>query len=239
MSRNKNTGFTLVELMIAMAFISVLLIMIAAVVIMTSRIYTQGVTLRTVNQEGRLLVEDMRRTISQSRPIPAPYIITSPSEYGMLCTGKYTYLWSYGKTFKKDGTSTSPLKYSLDAGSPPVYFAKVSDADAVMCSSWQKDKSIPALSKATSTSLLDSGDRALAIHRASITGSEATGIYHVSLTIGTNDSTTVDYAATEKNASGAIESIGGKCRMPSESDGQENYCAVNVFDFVIRTGSAT
>lgn len=234
---NRMRGFTLVELMISMTFIAVLLIMIATVVIMTSKIYTQGITLRTVNSEGRLLVEDMRRTISQAQPIPAAHIITSPSEYGMLCTGKYTYLWSYGKTFNASGGSTSPLKYT-DAGSPPVYFAKVNDADAVICDTWQKDRSLPSLSKQNSLSLLDNGDRVLAIHRAAITGSPVSGAYHITLTIGTNDATTVDYTTTTKTSTGSIEPLGGQCRPPSQADGHEDYCAVNVFDFVVRTGSA-
>lgn len=244
MSQNNPTrqsskrGFTLVELMIAMAFIAVLLIMIATVVIMTSRIYTQGITIRTVNQEGRLLVEDMRRTMSQAVTIPARNIITSHADYGILCTGKYTYLWSYGKTFRPDGSSTSPLKYTLDPGSPTVVFAKVNDTDAMVCENWHKDRgALPSLSKNTSFSLLDNGDRELAIHRADISGSEQLGIYHLVLTIGTNDPTTIQYNTSSGTAPGTIGQLGGQCRPPSDSDGQEDYCAVNVFDFVVRTGS--
>lgn len=228
MSRN-NRGFTLVELMVAMAFIAVLLIMIAAVVIMTSRMYTQGITLRTVNQEGRLLVEDMRRTISEARPIPLEHIVAgSSNEYGMLCTGKYTYLWTYGKTLATKSGAALPLRYTDGS---PVVFAKVSDTDSAICSSYKSKTGLPALVRENTFSLLDNGDRPLAVHRAKITGSPAAGIYHISLTIGTNDPVTVDYT------SGGITTLGGQCRPPSQADGQSDYCAVNIFDFVVRTGS--
>ena len=46
-------GFTLIELMLAIAFISMLLLAIAAVGIQVGRIYTRGIVLRDVNQAGR------------------------------------------------------------------------------------------------------------------------------------------------------------------------------------------
>ena len=46
-------GFTLIELMLAMSFISVLLLSIAMVGIQAGKMYSRGIVLRDVNKAGR------------------------------------------------------------------------------------------------------------------------------------------------------------------------------------------
>ena len=59
-------GFTLIELMLAIAFISMLLLAIAAVGIQVGRIYTRGIVLRDVNQAGREISDTLRRDFLQA-----------------------------------------------------------------------------------------------------------------------------------------------------------------------------
>lgn len=52
-------GFTLVELSLSMAFIAMLLLGIALLTIQISAIYNKGLTMRSVNESGRLIAKDM------------------------------------------------------------------------------------------------------------------------------------------------------------------------------------
>jgi len=69
-------GFTLVELLFAMAFLSVLLLVIAYLVIYIITIYQKGLTLRAVSSTGRQLIDDVNRSI-----ITAPFLpVLLPSD---------------------------------------------------------------------------------------------------------------------------------------------------------------
>ncbi len=46
------SGFTIVELLMAMSFIAVLLVVITLTIIQISGIYNKGLTMRAVNQSG-------------------------------------------------------------------------------------------------------------------------------------------------------------------------------------------
>lgn len=65
-------GFTLVEISIAMAFIAVLLIVIAIVISNIAAIYQKGLTLKAVNSVGRGLVDEFTTSINS-----APSVDTS------------------------------------------------------------------------------------------------------------------------------------------------------------------
>ncbi len=70
-------GFTMVELIIAMGAVSVLLVIIGVLVYNITRIYTKGVTIRNVNTAGRLLIDDIRRTINGSPTVAGILNLTS------------------------------------------------------------------------------------------------------------------------------------------------------------------
>ena len=59
-------GFTLVELMLAMVFVSVLLLAIALTAIQSGRLYNRGTILRSINQAGRDISDNLRRDFLQA-----------------------------------------------------------------------------------------------------------------------------------------------------------------------------
>ena len=61
----KQTGFTLIELMLAMTFISVLLLAIAMTIIQIGTIYNRGVTLKEVSQAARSISDELNRSITR------------------------------------------------------------------------------------------------------------------------------------------------------------------------------
>lgn len=67
MLRHKNKkGFTIIELMLAMAFLGVMLVCIAVLVVHITNIYQKGLSIRAVNSVGRGLIDEFSRAVSAS-----------------------------------------------------------------------------------------------------------------------------------------------------------------------------
>lgn len=62
----KKIGFTIIEITIAMTFVSVLLITIALVISQIMSIYQKGLALRAVNSVGRELIDEFSRAITSA-----------------------------------------------------------------------------------------------------------------------------------------------------------------------------
>jgi len=233
MSQNKNSGFTVVELMLAMTFISVLLLAIALTTIQISNIYNKGITLREVNQAGRSVTSDLQRSIASAVPFDVTpktdeSAATADSKYvvrdggGRLCLGNYTYAWNYGAALV--GGQGAPSVFNRYNDGQPVLFAKVADPNGALCAT----PTAPIV-RTSATDLISEGDRDLAVHAFNIvkTAENATigqALYAISVTIGTNDQAQL----TSNDAS---------CRPPAEGVGAEDYCAVNQFDIIARAGN--
>ncbi|HMH70058.1 MAG TPA: prepilin-type N-terminal cleavage/methylation domain-containing protein [Candidatus Saccharimonadales bacterium] len=230
---NKQNGFTLIELMLAMTFIAVLLVAIAMTTIQISNIYSKGITLREVNQAGRAITDDLQRGIASSTPFDVtPREDTSPatvgSRYivrpggGRLCLGNYSYIWNYGKALV--GGAGAPAIFNKYTDSSPVRFAKVADARGALCNTATTN-----IDRSVAIEMLTSGDRDLVMHAFTIaqTSSDPTtgqAIYAISMLVGTNDRDQL----TANDAS---------CKPPSEGVGDETYCSVNQFDIIARAGN--
>jgi len=233
MSRDKTSGFTLIELMLSMTFISVLLVAIAMTTIQISNIYNKGITLREVNQAGRAVSSELQRSIASSVPFDVtPKSDNSPgtenSKYvvrdggGRLCLGNYSYAWNYGKALV--GGAGAPAIYNKYDDNSPVRFAKVEDAGGALCS----DVNL-AVTKAKATELLSTGDRELVLHSFAVTETSSDpstnqALYAITMVIGTNDRQQL----TTDDAS---------CKPPSAGVGDENYCSVNQWDIIARAGN--
>lgn len=232
------TGFTLVELMLAMAFVGVLLIAIAMTTMQIMGTYTKGLTVREVNQAGRTITEDIQRTIATSTPFkvsPPKKDVSSDatdSMYvdrpggGRLCTGMFTYAWNYGKNL----TGTGLGRYNRYSGEDnnasdgSVRFVKVSDAGGTLCANPGL-----AIEKANAKELLSSGDRDVAVQSMQVlsrVSDDASGqsLYAITIVLGTNDQAQLNVA----NAT---------CKPPNEGSGSENFCAINQFSIIARAGN--
>ncbi len=232
MSHDKTDGFTLIELMLSMTFISALLLAIALTTIQISTIYTKGITLREVDQAGRTVSDELQRSIASATPFDVTPKVGGPSDSatsnyvahaggGRLCLGKFTYAWNYGKALA-GGTGPAVLN-KYDDGTE-VRFAKVADANGSLCADTEL-----AVPKAESSDLLTSGDRNLVLHSFTITQNAkddtiGQALYAISMTIGTNDR---EQLVTNDTS----------CKPPSEGVGNEAYCSVNQFEIIARAGN--
>lgn len=233
-NQTSRSGFTIVELMIAMAFISLLLLAIAMTVMQIGAIYNKGVTMKSVNQSGRIIVTDMKRTIGESQPFDVAVAYrphdhnqgsqeTVDYDAGRLCTGLYSYIWNIGTHISSDDPASQVNKYEGTDNQKQIRLVKVRDSGGQYC----KGEASGAINQSNAAELLSEGNLAVQdFHIERVTTNMVTGmaIYNIRLTISNAD--------TE-----AISTVDNTCKPPSEEAILQNYCSVNEFAFTARAGN--
>lgn len=240
MNRDHNTGFTLVELMFSMTFLSLLLVAIALSVIQISNIYNRGVTYKTVNQAGREVSRDMRSAIEAASAFDINGTSGEPmyrvqanggNVYGgRLCTGLTTYIWNTAAGIQAHANDADAPLNVLDSdpsGLEPLRLIRTYDPRGVYC----QDPSTEIANTDETVELLDVGDRNLAVHTFSILSGDgaidiSTGqrLYTISIQIGTDDTTEV--IASGSSTDDVI------CDVTKDRD----FCAINRFLFTAKAG---
>ena len=142
MKKNSKQAFTLVELMLACAFLGTMLLAIAALTIRIVNIYKKGLSLRSVNSIGRDIMNDLDRNIGGAKlgaleinpEIASGKVTQSAIEeardkyfyakekddgsqaYGIFCTGSMAYIWNTAPTLKdvNSGASEDAIKIVTD-----------------------------------------------------------------------------------------------------------------------------
>jgi len=216
--KDAQSGFTLVELTLSMAFIALLLLGIAMLTLQISSIYNKGLTLRAVNESGQLIASDMQRTLNSSRP--ADVISVGDATGGRLCANNTVYAWNYAgrltngfNRFDAPGREVRMIRFIGDEG-----FCQVQPSGPTY-------KDIPSTAE-TLTELLKAGDNTLAMHSLSVSQTDVKDddtqrTYSISFLIGSNDT--------------AVLASNG-CEAPASRTDDE-YCAINEFRFTARAGN--
>ncbi len=228
----KQRGFTLIELSLAITFISVLLLSILYVTIQAGKLYAKGVTYKDINQVSREVVDTMRRDMMATSasaieiPTPMPDPSLSPAYAGRLCTGQISYVWNTAALLQ-DAASTDRI---MD-GAIPVVFRRVVDPGKTLCTKDATGKYVKDIAGMTSTELLKGEGRELAAYTFSVTemarSSERKGLYRVSMTLGTNETDTTLYDTVLGSYT---------CRPPTDNTANFEYCTVIEFDAIMRAG---
>ena len=238
-------GFTLVELMLAMSFVSVLLLSIAMTAIQAGRIYNRGTVLRTVNQAGRDIGDMLRRDFLQTNAakivvnvdnsIENPVITTQEGGETLgarFCLGQYSYVWNTAVTLDKGILANPSVAYTTKAGSDktPVTLVRVDDREGQLCQRDPVTNRYPsAIDAAMTTQLLKpigADDVVIAVHDMKVmrmTNSEGSEqLYSIQFTLGTS--------AIEE-----INTLDGTCKPPNDDQANADFCAINKFDMIVRT----
>lgn len=152
-------GFTLTELAVAIAFISILLLTIATVTLNMVRTYHKGNTMKEINTVGLELISEFTDAISASSNFNyksycslftgvaartdcegdkgqkfifqekamdiniknTGTTILGAQQYGIFCTGKYTYVWNTGYTMgSSDGEHSKSSDLYIDTSGASV-----------------------------------------------------------------------------------------------------------------------
>ncbi len=233
---NKKHGFTLIELMLAMGFVSVLLIAVAMTVMQIANIYNRGVTLKDVNQAGRSLVSELQRSINGN----VRFNLADSKHYvsqdwgGRLCLGQYSFIWNYGVAISN--TQTHPLNSSRNVYAnsavqlPEIRFIKILDPTDDYCV--HPNRTIDPVG---AVELLDAGEHSLAIHKFSITTTDGATdmktqqqLYNISFVIGTND----------QDALNDDPKLIKVCKAPNEAGSDVAYCSITQFNTLARAGNS-
>ncbi len=223
-------GFTIIELMLAMTFVSVLLIAIALTIVQIGTIYNKGITLKEVNQSGRAISDDLRRTIGSSSTFAVSRSVVTTQAGGRICTGQFSYIWNTADALTQNNPSVVRFTGS---NQPQIRLLKVPDSSGQYCERNSQGAptvtTVQTTTPSTAVELLKSGDRTLSIHQLAVTqqanGRSAAGQQLISLTftIGTGDVTAL---TTDRTS----------CSPPGAPGSNFAYCAVQQFSLVIRAG---
>ncbi len=234
----KTQGFTIIELMLAMIFISVLLLSIAMTIIQIGAIYNKGTTLREVNQSARDISDELQRGISQAGTInfTTDYVLAGPPAApsgGRLCLGSNSYIWNYAKAISTNATGLT--KYGTAPNQKTPVLVRVPDAGKLYCAKVAGAltyTNIRAVDVAELKELLKPGDHDLGLHEfkfitpvPATAANDAIGqtLYSLQFTIGTNRVSALNTTQTA-------------CLPPSDVNADPLYCNIQQFTLVIRAG---
>ncbi len=236
---NNNRGFTLVELMLAMGFVSALLLTIAMTIIQIGALYNRGTTLRDINQASRDVSEDLRRSVSSSGTISlaTDYVLTpnaTDSVSGRLCLGNYSYIWNYAKAIEANPNDSNLTKYGSPASSDIPILVKIPDTPKEYCkidSGGLIYDNIRAVDVPLTQELLKSGDHELGLHKfkiitpsaSAINGEIDQALYSIQFTIGTKKVSALNDTQTA-------------CRTADDINSDPLYCNIQQFTLVVRAG---
>lgn len=208
MSRNfpKNHGFTLVELMLAMAFLGSMLSLASAVIIQTFNIYNKGIVTKQMNQAGRLLVEDIIRVGNSG---------TASIATSLNCVkiDSSVYVWN-----PADRSGFTSIRY-VDSENNPVYFATVNydNCGAVPeISDPTPDNKIPS---DMMTTLVGSGVR---VYDFTVSRIPSTKLVYIRLILG---------SYSPSNSAYNPQMVSGKPQCSASSIG--SYCAFTTMETTI------
>jgi type II secretory pathway pseudopilin PulG len=233
MSQRNTKGFTLIELMLAMSFVSVLLISIAMLTIQISHLYTRGITMKEINQAGTEITSDIKRTFTQAYVQGVSYREDNGRKF--LCTGDFTYVANNPDDLEKETLPSPPGTLIKVTGSTTyVRLAKVKDLGGSLC----KVSPLPTTLPAGSIELLGGGDRSLVVADMSLSPTATS--------IAANPSLKADFDAgrmlysitlTLRSGVKAELTTDSQCLPPSEIESNSDYCAIDTFTIVARVGN--
>lgn len=119
-NKKTETGFTLVELLLAMAFFGSVLIIATLLLTQTLNIYNKGMTVKQMNQVGRTLVEELSRVSNSGRSV----VVASTASATCINISGVPYLWNNATPDASDQDGYVDAYYKYDSDNTPVNFVR-------------------------------------------------------------------------------------------------------------------
>ncbi len=228
-------GFTIIELTLAMAFISVLLLSVVFIAIQTGQMYNRGIVLKSVNTAGRDIESMLRRDFLQTDsrrvsgdPSEAVILTQQGGEVmsGRFCLGRYSYVWNSPHVIDEGLTGSGVV--TLDG--EPINLARVIDENGSLCVPLSGGGYPDTVDASRTTTLLKTAignEVVVAVHDmevmpvASVTDSPE-GLYRIRFTIGTSKLS-------------EISTSDQSCKPPADDESNMEFCAINQFETIVRT----
>lgn len=249
--KKHSTGFTLIELTLAMTFISVLLLAIVMTAIQAGRTYNKGIVLQSVNQSGTHISDTLRRDFLQAdarriAPGTTGVVISlkngGAERGGRFCLGDYSYVWNTPEVVNKlpaDMKGITTIQTPTGPGEP-INFVRVTDPGASLCvpngvgayPTQLNSANVTHMLKPKATKATGASEVVLAIHQMTVapavqqTNPDGTvsrdSIYAVSFVLGTSET-------------GEINTANQSCKPPNDTAANDEFCAINKFEMIART----
>lgn len=218
-------GFTIVELTLAIAFLSILLMATLILAINAGKIYLKGVTNKTINQSGRDIQDSLRRDFLASSAVDIA-TVSSGGTLQRICLGSVSYVWNLAPTFY--GSPTSQVQRYAD-NNHPVGLARVSDVNKNLCKGGFSGH-LTSFTDSQVNDLISGDGKDLALHSFSVdrvVSNDQKGLYRISYTIGTNETGTLE---------GSGASVSCKVGSAVANLSNFNFCSIKQFDMIVRVG---
>ncbi len=258
--KTKN-GFTLVELSLAVAFISLILLIMAALTISLIAIYRKGITIDSVNTVGRSIIEDFQNSIAATDRSQSPESICG--RYYDKSTSGYTHCvndramkliyqeftdpshkpyrgvfctGSYSYVWNTPYANDNSKKFKVN-GKLDFRLYKIHDEDRRICATL-----LNTSSKSYSTNPTTDLKNGWELNELISQSDNTLWVYHVyvaPLAIS-EETSNVFYSGSfilaTKEGGVNIMSTGDYCKPPGGTTGEENfnYCAINKFNFAVQ-----
>lgn len=225
-------GFTIIELMLVMAFIALLMMAVLMTTIYVSKIYTKGITLKNINTAGRSVVDTMRRDFAASRPSDIKVVFVpdaSTAQNGRICLSGVTYAWNTAAQLTSGGQV-----FTRNAN--PAHLVRIVAPTGNYCERDGTGKyplAVTAADQPSSSELLSGDGTDFAIYTLKV--EEITSatlpqqLRAFDIEIGTNQSGTTIQLPDGRTA----------CKTASDSAANFDYCSVAAFSTVLRIGSGS
>lgn len=210
--KNKATsyGFTIIELMIALTFIAFLLMFIVSMTLRVTNMYSKGMTLKSINQASRTVVEQMSRDITESSKVE---IYSALQNGGVICTDRAVYLWN--RLTLTVAPEYSDIRYDSIDKDKPIRLMRSTDLS--MCVSSAEIHDVLYSPTGENVDLLSASTSVVAI---SLT-EQQDKLYRLVVRLGSADPTLYETSGGE--------TLGYECKQGGEGD----FCHTVEFERII------
>ena len=238
-----NKGFTIIELMLAMTFISILLLAIAMTIVQIANIYNKGMIVKELNITSRSINDELTTAVRSTGSFsldPSAKSYVNNAWGGRLCMGQYSYIWNYGSALSAVDSNRNQYSAPNSGGNIvrddsgviryEIGLVKVPDSSGAYCTPDGSGR-YPNINPTNAVEMLKSGDHGLVLHGLTVSSLPTAKdtlsgqqMYMFSYILGTSD---LDALNATKTA----------CKAPGEAGADLNYCAAQQFGLVLRVVS--
>lgn len=204
----RQSGFTLVELMLAMSFLAAILVLSTGVIVQAFNIYNKGLAVKQINQLGRTLTEDMTRAANSGRVV----VSGAGTEPHVLCLGSSIYIWNTVANIKST-TLPKPVKTFTNPIYGEVNLVKVNSPSGTDCT----DSVNQQVVRESAKDMLSDQVRVLSGEVSSVADSN---LVNITFVFGTYNSDATS-STNPKETSPGVWQCG--------ADRLSNYCAVGKY----------
>ena len=225
-SYSKKAGFTIVESMLSMVFLSILIIGIAIVTNQVISIYQKGVILKSVNRAGQSISDDLYSSIVNSPGLGSVRIENDDSKnYGAMCLGSYSYVWNKGNIISGETDDLIVYKdYDTSDRVNAIRLIKVRDPSMAICDLAKSSTLQQTIIRDDAIELIKPGDGDLAIQDLKILTPHINPVTGEKITI-------IQFVLGTFNSYKLINTSNNSCNSGSDSE----YCAINKFELTVRS----